>query len=203
MCNDYPIIINNNINNMNFNTGDMISVSYSHCFGSFVSAWSASVVSHPGIIYKKDDGSIYIVEAAFYNKEYRHVVMVPLVKWLKFNKRHEIFYSKYSGPKISDNKMEQTFEKFKKYKLEKFNVGWIRLLKKTEYIELNKPRYVCYEITIGMLQDLGIVKKKYAVNSYWPKHITYGELDYEDGIKYSSPLYIKDKNFFITAKNQI
>jgi hypothetical protein len=118
MCNDYPRIINNNMNNINFKTGDVVSVSYSHMFGSFVSAWSASVVSHPGIIYKKNDGTIYVVEAAFYDKEYRHVVMVPLLKWLKYNKKHEIFYSKYSGPEISDLQMEETFQKFKKYKLE-------------------------------------------------------------------------------------
>lgn len=198
-CNDYPIIKTNNLNSFNFQNGDIISVGYLHPFGGFISVFSDSVVSHPGIIYKKSDNEIYVLEAASYTKKYHDVMLIPLQEWLKFNKRHPIFYSKYVGPKISNEQIVQTYEKFKDVKLDSFNLDWIRLLKVTPYQEVENRKYVCYEITILMLQQLNIVQKKYSGNSYWPKNITYGTLDYNENIKYLYPVQILNK-FYITQQ---
>jgi hypothetical protein len=190
MCTDVPVI-NKNIANIKWRTGDILTVSYKHLFGKFISAWSRSIMSHPAVVCVLPNGSIEICEAAYYNQDYKHIVRLPLEKWLEYNKAHDIFYTAYNGPTISSTFALKKWETFKKYKLDRLNKEWIRLLRVEDYKPMTEDRYVCYELTIGYLQELGIVSKKHSANSYWPSDIAYGRLHYENGINYRYPVQIE------------
>jgi hypothetical protein len=193
--NDYPKV-SNPLDLKDLKTGDILSVSYKNSFGVFVSAWSNSVWSHPGMIYKCNDTEIFVIEAARYRKKsdnkWKGVFMIPLNTWLKFNEDHIISITKYSGKLISNNKVESAFLKIKGCKLQTFTPSWIRLLRKEEYdpIKLEIKDYVCYEILIRLLQELNVVRKKYLPSAYWPSDICWGRLDLEEGVEYSEPVLL-------------
>jgi hypothetical protein len=191
---DIPLIKQPIINTTNWKTGDILTINYTHFMGKFIRFWSSSDISHPGIVYKDQNNNIFIIEAAYYDKEWKQVMKIPISKWLEYNKNHNIFYSKYDGPKITHSQITDLLEKFKDIKLERFNPGWARFLKKTDYISENERKFaVCYEITIQMLQHLNIMQKKYTSSSYWPSDIAYGRLDLNTNCKYSSPVQLQSK----------
>jgi hypothetical protein len=190
--NDYPKL-NTSLDTANLRTGDILSVSYKNPFGVFVSFWSNGVWSHPGFIYKRSDTEIFVIEAAHYKrkgkKRWKGVFVIPLAEWLDFNKDQTIAITKMTGPKISNDEVEKAFSKISAYKLQKFTSSWIRLLKKEPYdpAKLKTNQYVCYEILILLLQELGIVKKLYGPAAQWPSDIAWGRLDCEDEYKYGEP----------------
>src|SRR5579883_1955594 len=134
MVADYPIFKNVNLHTIQFKTGDIVSVSYNHRFGGFISAWTGSAISHPGIIYKRSkDGKLFVIEASLYEKPWKGIFKIPFYKWLECNKGHEIFYTRYNGKEITDEEILNSYENIKNKRLEAFNVTWYRLLKKEPY----------------------------------------------------------------------
>ena len=195
MVSDYPRINNWNINNIDFKTGDILSISYTHIFGSFITLWSGSTVSHPGIVYKNSDGEIFIFEGAYYGEKWKGIFLIPIKEWLRLNGHHDIFYSKYYGIPIADHEIESVYKTVKGKGLESLRLNWIRLLKKEPYEKIDRPRYVCYEMVVHVLQELKIVQKKYLPAAYWPSDICYGRLDYEPGHWHAGPVYLRKKKF--------
>jgi len=206
------------LNYENLKTGDILTCCYKSPIGYFISFWSNSVYSHTGIVYRRQsDNKLFVVEGANYNYElkkkkkkkldllnldftlndneeeniiYNNFFMIPIELWFKKNRKHILTLTQYQGPKISDEQIEKAFSTVKDKKLDYLTPEWRRLLRKEKYSPHDRERYVCYEMTVHMLQEMGIVKKKYLPSAYWSKHIAEGKLDYEDGYKYSKPIIL-------------
>lgn len=177
-CSDLPKVMYD-IDFDSINTGDILGVGYTHPFGWFVKAWSGSTWSHTGIAWRDpDDGQLYVLEAATYSKTYQGVMKIPIVNWIRFNRKSHIGISKLRGKTLDPIVLINAFEKRSKYlKLEPYNLSWYRLLYKTPYYDQKRESYTCYEIVITILQDVGVIRKKYTCSSYFPCDIMEGRID--------------------------
>ena len=108
--NDYPET-STDINVDELQTGDIVSVSYRNHLGIFISFWSSSTWSHPGMIYKRSDKEIFVIEACRYDKEWRGVIVIPIDKWIEFNKKNSLALTKISGPRICNEIVENALSK--------------------------------------------------------------------------------------------
>jgi len=184
------------IDKCDLKTGDILGVGYSNLAGMFTSSFSRSVWSHTGIVWIDPDSKItYILEGAHYPlKEYKGFIRIPFDIWYFYNSSFICGICKYNGPTLDPYKIICEFSKFEgKVKLEGFNPSWYRFLVNREHFDskINKY-YTCYEVTILLLQNLGIYKKEKLHSSYFPKHIMNNSIPCENGIFYS-PL----KRFFL------
>jgi hypothetical protein len=177
------------------NTGDILGVGYTHPFGWFVTAWSGSVWSHTGIVWKDpESGEIFVLEAAMYHGQYRGVFKIPLVLWLRINRKFHLGVTRLKGKPVDPVQLLEAFEKRKAYvKLESYNWRWYRLLYKQRYFEDNRKSYTCYEIVVTVLQDIGVIKKKYACSSYFPCDIMTGRISMEEGYHLEPPVMLDVK----------
>ena len=173
-------------------TGDVLGVGYTHPFGWFVKAWSGSVWSHTGIVWKNpEDGQVYVLEAAMYHEPYRGVFKIPILDWIRINRKSYIGLARLKGPPIDPVKLIQVFEERKKHvELEGYNWRWYRLLFKTPFYEETRKRYTCYEIVVVLLQDIGVIKKLYTCSSYWPWHVMTGNIHTTKGYKFESAVLL-------------
>ena len=186
--NDYPKE-NIKLDTKNLQTGDLLSVSYQNHLGVFISFWSSSVWSHPGMIYRRSDDEIFVIEGCRYKeKKWRGVIVMPITKWIELNRKHIVSLTKYQGPKIYNDQMERALGMLSHFKLQNFEVGWLRFIQdKKLYHSPKGQNKVCYEIMTILMQELGIVKKLYTYYSYWPGDIAWGNLDFEVGYGYLKP----------------
>lgn len=159
-------------------TGDIFLVPYDSIYGHLVKIFRGCCWTHGSLIYKKDDGKIYIIEIARYeykNKTYKGLLMLPLDKWLKFNDGRLIGYIKYRGNSPNNTIFERTFDKYKHVKVNLDTIYWMNTLVKWKYRKVkDKNIYFCTEFLAKFLQDLGMISKKYLPCSYSP--ITFSEL---------------------------
>jgi hypothetical protein len=186
--NDYPkasTILDIN----SLQSGDLLSVSYNNQLGTFVSFWSRSFSSHPALVYRRSDTEIFIVEGAHYDgTKWKHVIVIPIKEWLEHNKKYLVAITKFKGPRITNDQMERGIAKISHLKLQSFKLSWIRFIQKSKpYTPPRENRYVCYEILMILLQELGIVKKLYSVSNNWPGDFCWGRLELEDGYSYEYP----------------
>jgi hypothetical protein len=195
---DYPSMTNDLDIDM-LKTGDILGVSYPNPFGWFVTAWSDSIWSHVGIVWRDPQSNYpYILEAADYGGKYTGLIVIPINEWLHIN-RHNL--TGYMSINVSPdaNLLMDNFKPLMKYGLDAYNYNWIRLIQTRKYIPESfdipnthdkKVRYVCYELAIMMLQNAGIVKKDLMPSSYFPKHIMYGHLPLEGTYEYSKTVLV-------------
>lgn len=172
------------------NTGDILGVGYRHPFAWFVTAWSSSVWTHTGVAWRDPDTKqLYVMEAAIYDKPYQGTFRIPFQLWLKINKRSRLCHLKYTGPKLDERRMSEVFKPMEAIKLSGFNWTWYRFLMRRPYVEEKLDRhYVCYEITIMLLQRMGIVQKTYMCSSYFARDVIWRHLEYEPGYGYEDPV---------------
>jgi hypothetical protein len=160
-------------------TGDILGVGYTHPFGWFVTAWSCSIWSHTGIVWiDPDNGEIFVLEAAIYHGIFQGVIKIPLVTWLRINRNFNLGIARLRGKTVDPTALIQAFESRKKYvQLESYNWRWYRLLRTSPYFEDDRKEYTCYELVTTLLQDVGVIVKKKACSSYFPKQIMKGEVE--------------------------
>lgn len=169
-------------------TGDILGVGYTHPFGWFVKAWFNSTWNHTGIVWvDPEDAQIYVLEAAMYHGEYKGVIKIPIVQWIRCNRKYYVGIAKLRGKKVDPTELMEAFKKRQEeVQLESYNWRWYRLLLTSPYKEEKRSNYTCYEITISVLQDIGVVEKKYACSSYSPKEIMKGKIHLTEGYKLKS-----------------
>ena len=170
-------------------TGDILGVGYSNVAGMFTSSFSRSVWSHTGIVWVDPDTNIrYILEGAMYpEKKYQGFMRIPFDNWYFYNSCFICGICRYQGPPLDPHKVIKEFSKFEgKVKLEGFNPSWGRFLVNKPYFpsQIN-DYYTCYEVTILMLQNLGIYQKILLHSSYFPKHIMNGYIPCENGFSFA------------------
>lgn len=188
--------ITEDININTLRTGDVLGVGYTHPFGWFVKAWSGSVWSHTGIVWKDPESNqVYVLEAAMYHDPYKGVFKIPILDWIRINRKSHIGLARLKGKSVDAGKLIQAFEERKKHvELEGYNWRWYRLLFKTRYYEETRKRYTCYEIVVILLQDVGVVRKLYTCSSYWPYHVMTGEIHTAKGYKYENAVLLNVDN---------
>ncbi len=181
-------------------TGSIIGVNYSHIFGNFISSWFQTAWHHCGIVYKCPvTNEVYILEAANYDTNYRGVFKIPITEWIRFNRKSHIGLARINK-EVDPNILLHAFNKRASYmKLDSFNYKWHRLLYKTDYFEDDREKFTCYEIVITVLQDIGVIQKKYACSSYNPSNIMEGELDFCDGYSFDPPVLL-DIHYYNTLR---
>lgn len=203
IANDFPTTIEV-LNPNQLKTGDILTVGYRHGMGWFVTFWSRSVWSHTGVVWKDPKtGELFMLEAANYGGDWNGVIKIPFRIWLKLNKGSDLCLNRIITDKPVDaDKLHQAFLSIKDNKLDAFNPNWYRLLFKTPWVEETKPSArTCYELSIKMLQQAGIVQKKFMGSSYFPKDFVWGGLDLEPGFDYQAPVMLDPRIYYSQAEN--
>jgi hypothetical protein len=120
------------------------------------------------------------------------VFCVPIEKWFRFNKNCTLGLARLQKSQCIATALRDNFNEIKSVKLEKFNWNWVRLLRKRPYMTQNNSstHYVCYEVTVKLLQMSGVYKKLYSASSYTPSDIMNGRVDMEDGYCYEPTLIV-------------
>jgi hypothetical protein len=205
MANDFPTKIET-LNPNNFKTGDILTVGYRHGMGWFVTFWSKSVWSHTGTVWiDTKTKEVFVLEAANYGGDWNGVIKIPFTLWIKINKCSDICINRIqtdSHSHVDSKALHSAFEQIKGNKLEAFNINWYRLLLKTKWYEETKPEArTCYELSIKILQNAGIVQKKYMGSSYFPKDFVWGKLDMEPGFSFQEPVMLDPRIYYAQLKN--
>ena len=154
------------------NTGDIVVVGYRNVFGKILKGITSSIWSHSGIAYRDPNTNfLYIIELGVYKKYYKGIFKIPFHDWIKYNRKHYLGILTYNGPTIDIKKFDEIFDKYKLYNIDPISYKWLRFLYKSNYRKINKNTYTCIELTISILQELDIYKKKYLSSSYFPRDI--------------------------------
>ena len=172
-------------------TGDILVVGYRHVMGMFVTTWSASEWSHTGIAYRDKAGRLWVMEAANYYKPYIGTFRIPFRDWLNINRKSHLGIVRYRGPKaFPEDALDAAFRVYEGpsgMKLDTFNLSWHRFLQKEPYTEPFrgvKGPYTCYELTLILLQTIGVVDRINTCSSYTPGDIAWGRIHWADGHAY-------------------
>ena len=187
-------------------TGDIIGAAYRRSHGYFVSFWSSSIWSHIGIAWRDPvNQELFILEAAVYkDPKYRGILKVPILDWVRFNRKGYMGVTRLrraeNVPPIDPTQMMQTFEEFQKIEIDSFNWRWLRLLFKTPYTPERQTHYTCYELSVLMLQEMGIVAKKHRCSSYFPGDIMSGNMEFVPGYSVDPIVFVDTTDYYRVIK---
>ncbi len=174
-------------------TGDLVGVSYHHLTGRMTTAWCSSLWGHTGIAWRAPDtNELFILETARYGRGYNGIVRVPFDLWARINRRQKVCWLKLhnTGVGVDAGRMDTFFKQLQPAR-DVFNPDAARYLLRRPYKEqtvdeLTKHRLNCYEVTIILLQKMGIVAKKYAYSSYSPGDIINRRIHMAPGYTYAA-----------------
>lgn len=170
-----------------FNTGDILMVSYNSFRGRLVRVFTGSMWTHVGMIYKKENGELFVIESSQY-EDVSGVVKTPIHKWLDWNENRILAWLHHKGPKIKDKDIEDIFEKVRDAKVDLFVGSWLRaVIKQKYYPQPNKNKFFCSELVTHFLQELNIIQKIYLPSGYPPKEILFGKLPLINGHNFDEP----------------
>lgn len=199
MADDLPTITQD-VDPFDIQSGDLLVIGYRGVLGMFVTAWSFSKWTHSGVAWRDPQtGQLFVMEASRYGGKYNNVFRIPFDLWLKINKKQHLCHLKLhsktpfepTGEAISPYLMDEKFKELESIYLDRINPEWYRLLLWRPYKEEVEPRpYTCYEITIMLLQRLGIMQKKYACSSYFARDVVWRHLHMEPNYFYSDPVLL-------------
>lgn len=173
------------------NSGDILGVGYHHVFGYFITGWSGSIWSHTGIAWKSKEGQLYVLEAANYGKKYNGIIRIPFAVWMRINRKSQICILKHSGKPFPAAELSSTFDQHAKCSLDHYNFGWYRFLCSLPYSGEKKDSYTCYELTVRVLQQIGVVKQDRACSSYFPREIMAGCMNMCSDHRYSEAIRLE------------
>ena len=181
-------------------TGDIVTVGYRNPFGWFATMWTGSIWTHCGMAWKDPHNDLlYIIEAAHYPGKWRGVFKIPFDLWIRYNQHGYLSYTPLVGerPDHFEEKLDRAFDAIKKNSLDKFNCNWARLLFKFPYQpNPDQSSYTCYELIIKLLQEVGVVRKKYMPASYFPNDLVFGRLDMKKGYTYDYPIFFESSSYY-------
>lgn len=197
---DIPTIVEH-LEPSTLKTGDIVATGYNNPFGGFVTAWSGSIWSHVGIIWVHPrTDQVFVLEAAMYGGEYNGVFKIPLEIWISVNKKSYIGLIRIKG-RLDPLLLIRKFNERKSYViLDKYNLGWHRLLKKTPYYHEIRKNYTCYELVVSVLQDCEVIKKLHTCSSYFPGDIMKSNIPLEEKYSYTCPVLLNTDNYYLLKK---
>lgn len=172
-------------------TGDLVGCAYGNFAGRFISAFSQSIWSHTGLVWKNPiTGIPYIMEAANYRPYYEGGILIPFETWYTYNRKNVIAWCRYTGPPLNDRRVLQEFLPFlQDFKLEGLNPSWARFLKTHDYQSTGPPiKSTCFEVTIDHLQRVGVYAKSRLRCSYFPGDVINRRVEYAPGYSHAPAL---------------
>ena len=153
-------------------TGDIFLVRYDSVYGKIVRVFAGTYWSHAGIILRTKK-HIYILEVARYTKKNKKALNIYTIdEWLQYNSNRYIGYLQYRYERPTPTQIFNLYKKFKDIKVNLNTVYWLNTLVKWSYKYENKQKYFCTELIVKILQDLGMIEKKYMPCSYTPKSLS-------------------------------
>ena len=153
-----------------------------------VISWSKSIWCHTGIAYRDISGKLWVLEAANYAHPHRGVFRIPFETWTYINRSSHLGIIRYTGDIFPVKELEREFIRYEGVsELDTFNLTWMRFLKTREYVDETIPRdkYTCYELTVMILQKIGVVKRELLCSSYTPGDVAWNRLPYQEGHSYA------------------
>lgn len=188
------------INFDDFKTGDIVSVAYLNINTDVVRLFTNSKWNHVGLIYVDPKTNInYVLEGSGYrkkNNKYRNFFKIPLSTWIRYNRKCKICV------RHVDRTPPGIMEEFQKFidnsTLGGINIKIVNFFKMIPYKENfdYKQSYSCYESTFRVLQDVGVIKKKYEGSSYRPSDLLYTEEIYTGNYTYTEPYELSTGNTY-------
>lgn len=181
------------------NTGDVFLLSYNNVFRSFGESFMGVRFFHPSIAMWQD-GELYMIEYAEYNKPYDGINKIPFEIWYRINKNSMFLHNHldFKGDYDLGEKLEAYYQKYKNMKVVD-QLAWIRLMLQQDkkYIPKNEKEdtLICTEFAANFFTDLGVVKNLKSLPKYEPEDfvgmkgfVLTKDFDYSDG-------YIADMSF--------
>ena len=190
-------------------TGDIIMLSYGGLRSVFGAVFYNSIWVHTGIVYvDSKTREIYIFEAANYFPPYiGEVVRIPILKWMKINRNVMAAAILPINREISDEMFGLATEKYENVKVtvESLRHTWLRFLRTKKICDLPdnhifsdkfNPKNVaaghvfdltCHELTIGALQEAGVVEHSITPCSFFPSTVYNRRFNCINGFRYAAP----------------
>lgn len=176
----------------NLKTGDLLGVSYTTFHGKLVRIFTGSDWTHLGLVLFRG-GQPYVIEIARYDADNKGVIIKPLDTWIDWNKNRTLAWrSYYSTTSFPEKELDKLVKETQHYD-ENMNVAtWLRTMYRQEHnYDENKSSYYCTEYIGFLLQEIGVLKKKYKPGNYQPWEYVYGSLPCRKNHAYSSARIIK------------
>lgn len=149
---------------------DLVAFDSSNFINSVIKWSIGSNLVHLGMIWI-DKGSPFVIEAVNYHEDPWHgIIKIPLDSWLKVNRKRCCVWIPYEGKSVSPESVERSWE-YWKFRV-KFDLDFSGIL--DVFIPQrwhNKYKYddhyvFCFEFVAIMLQDLGVLDRKWTPHSY-------------------------------------
>ena len=171
-----------------FKTGDCVFVSYRSIRGKLVKVFTGSMWSHMGMIYKRQDGATFVIEACYYDQSKHGVLQTPLLEWLCYNKKRTLAWLPKLGPPISDSEVNRVFSLVKDGEMDTFVVNWLKaVVNRKYYPEPGKSEFYCSELIATLFQELGVLRKELMPSSYSPRSFMLRRVPVQDGHAFDEP----------------
>lgn len=171
-------------------TGDLIGISYPSLRGQLVKVFCGSCWCHVCMIVVNKEGP-QVLEIGRYSRERRGVLLTPLKEWLELNDERIIGWRPYHG-NIEKKKIMQFIEEYKHLKEDMNVVSWLKCMITWKYHKKpEKDKFFCSEFMSFLMQEVGILEKKYDPASYRPVELMTRKLDLNIGHYYDQPLILE------------
>lgn len=186
-----------------FRTGDIIGVRY-RGEGQLTKSMSGSHWNHVGMIFLdsncgggghtdprcKGIETVHVVEITGWNKGPLEPTVSSLGQWLNRYRRHDLAVSRYQGPEIPTSAVREALVRHKGKRGSVKTISWIPCLMKRSWYEREANNYICSELVMLLLQDLGVAKKVYLADGYRPSEILFNKFECEAGRGYGAAEYL-------------
>lgn len=181
LINDLPLSVTY-FNRNQLRTGDVIVTCFGHPPGRLGSIMMGTPWNHTAIVLKQGEKT-YLVEGALYGGKYNGVFIIPIGTWLKIHHRDIIVghLRLSSDTEISSDEIRSAVEKYKDRAIDNFAPRWIRFLFKKKWSPLTRHSITCHELTIALLQDVGVYRKTHSADSYKPWDIVQRNIPTQPG----------------------
>lgn len=174
-----------NINIDQLRNGDLVAFDCSNFINSVIK-WSInSDIVHLGMIWI-DKGIPYVIEAVNYHNDPWHgIIKIPLNTWMKINSKRTCVWYPYLGYDITSKTIEHSWERWKH--VVKFDLDFLGILdvffprKWYDKYKYDDHYVFCFEFVSIILQDIGILDRKWTPHSYTINKILESS-KYSDGI---------------------
>lgn len=185
---------NINIKDITFETGDLVSCTLPNWSAKVVKLFTRSIWAHTGFIWNLDDQA-YVIEI-FWKRKRNGLFITKINDWIDRivkSKGMRLSYRKYNGPKIEDKKIFNIVKKYKKLQVDICIPCWMSSLFQIPYYEDEKIRkkIFCTELIAIIMQELGILRKKYHSSCYSPRKLMFNKLDTTDNCSYDKSVFVE------------
>jgi hypothetical protein len=163
-------ISSGNIKDIEFKNCDLLSVCLPNINGKLVQLFTGSRITHLGMIVLIEFKP-HVLEVGYYHN-YRGSRILPLNVWLSKYSDFELQYLKLKSSNPSTENIEKVYNMLTPCDIDMNVISWMKTLTKVKYNKLCiKNSYYCTEFIVMILQELGIMKKKYKSYCYTPRSL--------------------------------